>query len=71
MAVLILIGLFLFTAMYVSIAAAVIYHLNAYVLPGWNAGRVSIWVFTVLALSLFGCAAYFFFQVPWNNFFAT
>lgn len=58
-------GLFLF--FYALAASAVVYHLNAFSLPGWTGRRVSIAVFVILSAILAGLAVIFFFQVPWDT----
>lgn len=63
-----LIGFFLFTMIFFLVAGAIIYHINAYTLPGWTMGRTSIIVFCILAAILFLSAAYSFYQVPWEEF---
>lgn len=65
--ILALFGFFLFTLIFCLIAGSIIYHLNAYTLPGWTLGRTSIIVFLLLAALLFLSAGYAFFQVPWNT----
>lgn len=61
------IGFVVFAVLYASFSAAIIYHLRAYTLPGWNAGRVSITVFLLFSILLFLLAVYFFFQIPWDR----
>lgn len=61
-----LLGFGIFTLIYVFFAAAIVYHLRVYTLPGWSLGRIGIMVFIGASILLFASAAYAFLQVPWD-----
>lgn len=63
-----LFGFFLFTLIFCLVSGSIIYHINAYTLPGWTVGRTVIIVFLALSLLLFIFAGYSFSQIPWNDF---
>ncbi len=55
-----------FILFYALFASAIVYHLRAYVLPGWTAGRISIIIFIAVSLILFALALFYFFRIPWD-----
>ncbi|MBI2096948.1 MAG: hypothetical protein HYT40_02225 [Candidatus Sungbacteria bacterium] len=55
-----------FVLFYALFASAIIYHLRAYVLPGWTAGRISIIIFLILSLILLYLALFYFLKTPWG-----
>ena len=61
-----LIGFSGFIIFYVLFASAIIYHLRAYVLPGWTAGRISIMIFIAVSLVLVAMALFYFIKIPWE-----
>lgn len=61
-------GFFLFTLVFCLVSGAIIYHINAYTLPGWTLGRTAITVFVITSAILLASAGYSFLHVPWNSF---
>lgn len=59
-------GFGVFTLIYVFFAAAIVYHLRAYSLPGWSVGRIGVILFILISLVLFAFAAAAFLRVPWD-----
>lgn len=58
------IGFVLFSLLYGIVSAAIIYHLRAFSIPGHNAPRVAILVFSALSAALWLCALFFLLNLP-------
>lgn len=52
-----------FVAVDLFLAAAVIYHLRQYTLPGWNAAKVVIPTYIVLSLMFLAAAGFYLWQM--------
>ena len=66
MFVLLLVLLIVFIATDAFIAAAVIWHLHKYTLPGWTAAKAVVPAYLGLSLTLLALALYSFLRIPWS-----